>query len=287
MPLSRRDFLAASAAGLTAPDMMLAPRRGGAIKRAVKLYMVQGEASLADKFKKLKELGFDGVELDAPNGLAKGEVVKAIEASGLPVHGVVDSAHWSKPFSHADASVREEAHDALVKAMHDAKDYGANSVLVVPAVVNAQTSYKAAWERSRVEIARVLDLAEKLQITIAFENVWNGFLLSPLEAAAFVDGFQSRWCKAYFDVGNVVKFGWPTHWIEALGKSRIFKVDVKEYGHKKGFDVNLFEGDCNWPAVMQAFDAIGYEGWFTAEMKGGDEAWLKRVADDMAKIIAL
>jgi L-ribulose-5-phosphate 3-epimerase len=268
------------------PDTFLAPR-GRAIKRAVKLYMVQGEASLTDKFKKLKELGFDGVELDAPNGFAKGEVVKAIEASGLPVHGVVDSAHWSQPFSHADAKVRDAAHQALVQALHDAKEYGASSVLVVPAVVNAQTSYKAAWERSRTEIARALELAEKLQITIAFENVWNGFLLSPLEAAAFVDSFQSKWCKAYFDVGNVVKFGWPAHWIEALGKDRILKVDVKEYGHKKGFDVNLFEGDCNWPAVMQAFDAIGYEGWFTAEMKGGDEAWLRRVAEDMAKIVAL
>ena len=129
------------------PDTFLAPR-GRAIKRAVKLYMVQGEASLTDKFKKLKELGFDGVELDAPNGFAKGEVVKAIEASGLPVHGVVDSAHWSQPFSHADAKVRDAAHQALVQALHDAKEYGASSVLVVPAVVNAQTSYKAAWERS-------------------------------------------------------------------------------------------------------------------------------------------
>lgn len=284
-PLDRRTFLASAAAALAVPVRGPArPER--AIKRAVKLYMVQGGQTLVEKMKLLAELGFDGVELDSPNGFAKGDVVAAIEASGLPVHGVVDSVHWGKPFSHPDAKVREEGRKALTTALHDAKEYGASSVLVVPAVVNAEVSYRDAWQRSREEIARVLDVATRLGVTIAFENVWNGFLLSPLEFAQYVDGFGSPLVKAYFDVGNVVKFGWPTHWIEALGKERILKVDVKEYGHQKGFAVDLFEGDCHWPKVMAAFDAIGYEGWFTAEMKAGDRAWLERVAADMAKIIA-
>jgi hexulose-6-phosphate isomerase len=290
MQLDRRTFLSATAASLWAPSLPAAAPpapRARKIKRAVKLYMVEGNEPLADKMRRVKDLGFDGIELDSPNQFAPGEVVKAIAAAGLPVHGVVDSVHWNKPLSHADASVREEGRKALVTALHDAKEYGASSVLLVPAVVNAKTSYEAAFTRSQEEIARVLDVATKLDITIAFENVWNNFLLSPLEFKSYVDHFKSPHVKAYFDVGNVVKYGWPAHWIEALGKERILKVDIKEYSHKKGFAPDLFDGDCNWPAVMAAFDAIGYEGWFTAEMKGGDQAWLANVATKMSKIIAL
>jgi hexulose-6-phosphate isomerase len=295
MPTTRRSFLKSSAAGVAALGLPAAALRGAErrCKKAVKLGMVQGELSLLGRFELLARLGFDGVELDSPNRLALDEVREASEQSGLPIHGVVDSAHWSKPLSHADAAVRREGLRALETALRDAKAYGASTVLLVPAVVDKGTSYRDAYRRSQACIREVLPLAAELGVKIALENVWNNFLLSPLEAARYIDEFESPAIGAYFDVGNVVRFAWPEHWIEALGP-RILKVDVKEYSRKKqneeglwkGFQCELLEGDCDWPAVMGAFDAIGYEGWFTAEIRGGDEARLRDIAARMDRIFA-
>lgn len=211
--MNRRTFLktntlalAATGAATLIPEMagsLTARRRSSrAIKLAVKFGMVAGPGSVREKFSLLKELGYDGVELDAPSNLDKNEVREAIESTGLPVHGVVDSVHWSKPFSHPDPAVRAEGVKALEIAIQDCRAYGGDTVLVVPAVVNKQVSYADAYERSQREIRRVLPLAKELGIRIAFENVWNKFLLSPLEAARYVDEFEHPdvvgW---YFDVG--------------------------------------------------------------------------------------
>ena len=299
MTLSRRRFLGAAACAAAAPIAIpgpfgaARPGRDRACKKAVKLGMVGGGGTLTEKFALLARLGFDGVELDSPNGLDRSEVLDARDASGLPIHGVVDSVHWSKPLSSPDEAVRREGIEALVTALRDAKAYGASSVLLVPGVVNKQVSYRDAYDRSVACIREVLPLAAELEIHIALENVWNNFLLSPLELCRYIDEFESPWIGSYFDVGNVVRFAWPEHWIEALGP-RILKVDVKEYSRKKqndeglwkGFAVELHEGDCDWPAVMKAFDAIGYEGWFTAEIPGGGEDRLRDIAARMDRIFA-
>ena len=164
-------------------------------------------------------------------------------------------------------------------AIRDCARYGGSTVLLVPAVVSKEVSYRDAYERSQAEIRKVLPLAKELGVKIALENVWNNFLLSPLEAARYVDEFESEWIGWYFDVGNVVNYGWPEQWVEVLGE-RILKLDVKEFsrtkrndeGLWKGFGVKLLEGDCDWPAVMKALDGVGYEGWATAELAGGDAA---------------
>ena len=135
----------------------------------------------------------------------------------------------------------------------------ATTVLLVPAVVNKEVSYADAYTRSQAEIRKALPLADELGIKIALENVWNNFLLSPLEEARYIDELDSPMVGAYFDVGNVLRYGWPEHWITTLGK-RILKIDIKEFSRKKqneeglgkGFDVELLEGDCDWPAVMAA-----------------------------------
>lgn len=267
------------------------PRPG--LKKAVKYYMVQPGATVLEKFELLKSLGFDGIELDAPSQLNRQEVIEATERTGLPVHGVVDSVHWSKPFSHPDSKVRAEGVAALEQAIDDAHAYGATSVLVVPAVVNKSVSYADAWDRSIREISQVVPLAEERGIRIAFENVWNHFLLSPLEAARYVDAFESDHIGWYFDVGNIVNYGWPEQWIRILGK-RLFKLDIKEFSRKKrdeeglwkGFNVPLLEGDCDWPAVMAALDEIGFKGWGTAEIGGGDRDYLADVAKRMDRIFA-
>jgi hexulose-6-phosphate isomerase len=190
----------------------------------------------------------------------------------LTIASVVDSAHWQKTLGDADPAVRAAGLEALKVSLHDAKAYGATSVLLVPAVVNKKIAYQDAWTRSRAEIAKVTGLAEELGVFIATENVWNYFLLSPLEAARYIDEFHSPAMRWHFDVGNCVNNGWPEQWIRILG-TRIHKLHIKEYSRKKrdaeglwkGFAVEYLEGDNDWPAVMAALDDTGYKGWGTAE----------------------
>ena len=166
-------------------------------------------------------------------------------------------------------------------------------MLLVPAVVNKDVSYGDAYRRSQTEIRKALPLAEKLGIKILLENVWNNFLLSPVELARYIDEFQSEMIGAYFDVGNIIRYGWPEHWILELG-SRIGKLDIKEYsrtlqhskGPRAGFGVKLGEGDCDWPAVMKALKTIGYKGWATAEVRGGEEERLQDISQRMDRIFA-
>ena len=262
------------------------------VRKAVKFHMVEEEGSTLEKFKLLGQLGFDGVEMSSPNDLDQEEVVEAARTSGLPIHGVVDSVHWEKPLSDPDPDVRAAGLAGLETALADAKAYGATTVLLVPAVVKEDVPYDEAYRRSQAEIRKALPLAEELGVRIAFENVWNHFLLSPLEFARYIDAFESEWIGAYFDVGNVVNFGWPEHWIRILG-DRILKLDIKEYSRSKrdeegpyaGFQVELGEGDVDWPAVQAALADVGYSGWATAEIPGGDAERLREIARRMDRIL--
>lgn len=306
--LNRRSFIkaasvvSAGALGLGATASSNAQNAGFAgvagqpekrFRKAVKIGMVADGSSLVEKFKLLKELGFDGVEMDSPNSLDAKEVQKAREESGLPIHGVVDSTHWKIPFSSDDPKVRAQAVEDLKTALRDAKAYGASTVLVVPAVVGKEVSYSDAYKRSQEELRKALPMAQETGVKIAIENVWNNFILSPLEAARYVDEFESPMVGWYFDVGNVLRYGWPEHWIRALGK-RILKVDIKEFSRKKmneqgpgaGFGVELLEGDCDWPAVVKALREVGYAGWGTAEIPGGNRDRLKEIASRMDRIFA-
>ena len=298
MRLTRRGFLTAGAAATTAASLPARKRAGTAPRdarwmKAVKYGMVgEGDTVLA-KFQLVKELGFDGIELDSPNGLDRQEVLDARDQTGLPIHGVVDSVHWGKPFSHPNPKVRAEGVRALETALDDCKAYGGDTVLVVPAVVNQGISYRDAWVRSRAEIMRMVPKAEEMGLNIAFENVWNNFLLSPLEMAQYIDGFGSPNVGAYLDVGNLVRYAWPQHWVEALGP-RIMKIDVKGYSRKKqneeglwkGFQVEIGDDDCDWPAVTKALTEQGFSGWFTAEVGGGGRQRLADIAARMDRVMA-
>lgn len=266
------------------------------IKKALKFGMIQvGEsATLAERFAAAKEAGFDGVEMDSPSDLDPQEVLAARDAAGLAIPGVVDSAHWRDTLSHPDAAVRARGAAALETALRDAATFGASTVLLVPAVVNEHVSYADAYTRSQAEIRKALPLAEELGVKIAIENVWNGFLLSPLEAARYIDEFESDHLGWYFDIGNIVNYGWPHHWIEALGR-RILKLDIKDFSRKKrdeeglwkGFGAEIGEGDAGWPQVREALAAIGYSGWASAEVGGGDLARLKDIARRMDAVLEI
>lgn len=295
MGLSALPALACAGSPMFGARNIAAPRKGPRkLKKAVGIGMIGGDASFADKMQMLRDLGFDGVELNRPGGPPVDEILKACDRSGIAIANVVDSLHWGKTLSDADPAVRKQGLDGLLAAIRDAHALHCKTVLLVPAVVQANVSYTDAYTRSQEEIRRALPLAEELGISVCIENVWNHFLLSPLEAARYVDELKSPAAGFHFDVGNIVTYGWPEHWIATLGH-RIKNVHVKEYSRSKrdreglwkGFDIDILDGDCNWPVVMKAFDQIGYEGWMVAEIQGGDRARLATVASRMDTIIAL
>lgn len=295
--VDRRTFLKYSA--MSSLSIALAPDliSGAAqplIKKSLKYGMIKENLSLMDKFKLIKDLGFDGIELDSPNNLSEKEILEARDKTGLLLPGVVNSVHWTSPLSDPDPAVRAKCVDSMTIALQACKLYGGNTVLLVPAVVNDKVSYEEAYQRSQQEIRKILPVAEKTGIKIAIENVWNNFLLSPLEAARYIDEFKSPMIGWYMDIGNIVRYGWPEHWIRTLG-SRILKVDIKDYSRKKasdegiwkGFDAELGDGDANWPMVNKALKEIGYQGWGSAEVNGGDRVRLKEISDRMDRLYAM
>ena len=284
--IDRRAFLHAAGAALAAPALAgAADDPPGRLKKA---YMLGGDlprGGLLERFRLLKEAGFAGVEINSPNGVDRDEVLRARDEAGLVIHGVCDSAHWQDTFSDPDPEVSERGLAAARKAIADCQAYGGSTVLIVPAVVNPKVSHRQAYERSQANIRRLLPDAERHGVKLAIEEVWNRFLLTAPEFARYLDGFQSPWVGAYFDVGNVVEYGYPQEWIRELGP-RILKVHVKEYAKAKRFNYLLGDGkEIDWPAVRQAFAEVGYRGWFTAEVPKGDLAAMKDVARRMDALL--
>src|SRR5439155_4218347 len=205
----------------------------------------------------------------------------------------VSCGHHSRALTHPAPAQRAAAVEGIQHALRDAKRYGASSILVVPGEVSKDISYAEAYQRTQAELRKAVPLAAELGVKLAVENVWNHFLLSPMEAARFVDEFKSPAVVWHFDVGNVIYLGWPEQWIRILGK-RIQKLHIKEYSRKKmnehglraGFAVEYLEGDNDWPSVMKALDEVGYHGWGIAEPawypKGVEPAErLKQIAEKM------
>lgn len=295
----RRLIVAGSATALAAwlarPAVAQAPaaRAPRKLRKAAMLYMCRDGKTLKEKFEILKRAGFDGVELDSPSPISREEVLAARDTTGLAVCGTVDSVHWRKQLADPSAEVRAEAVAALETALRDCQAFGGDSVLLVPAIVNAQVDYKSAYERSQAELRRVLPLAAELKVKIGIENVWNDFLLSPLEAARYVDELESPWVGWHLDCGNVITYGHAEQWVRILGK-RLCKLHIKDYSRKrrddegrwKGFDVELGAGDANWPAIMAALDEVGFAGWASAEIGAGDEAHLRGVVQTMERLFA-
>ncbi len=293
--LDRRQLLIlGGTAALTANLSRRPPIPARSLKKSLMWGMIEPGKTILEKLQLAKAAGFQGVELDSPTtAYTPDEALDALNKTNMQVADIVDSLHWSKPLSDPDAATREAGRTALETALRDAHHYNTDSVLLVPAIVNSKVTYTEAWERSTAEIKKVLPLAAELKVHIAIENVWNNFLLSPMEAARYVDQFESPWVGWHMDLGNIVLYGWPEQWITTLGK-RIQRLHIKDYSRKKldeqgrwkGFDVELGQGDVNWPAAMSALDKIGYTGWASAEVAGGDAARLRTVSEQMDSLFA-
>lgn len=250
------------------------------IRKAVKYHMITEKLSDSDKLKMLKDLGFDGVEaraqLKSDQQSSVKSLARAAEALEFPVHGVV---HSSNP--------------DIAGAIDQAKYLGASSVLHVVRY-DRSIPYLQNYKETKGIIQRAVEHAERNKVQILIENVWASFLIEPMSMARFVDEVGSPWVQVYFDVGNVVRWGWPQHWIEVLGK-RIRKLDIKEYdlsiamneGMRAAFDKPLGEGSIDWKKVRDELLKIDYHGWATAEVKGGDRQRLAEVAEQMDRVLDL
>ncbi|GFZ82415.1 hexulose-6-phosphate isomerase [Paenibacillus marchantiophytorum] len=230
-------------------------------------------------FKISREAGYNAVELNVNPlgdvGLTMETTASEAEAIGrlaktydIQLRSLSTSLLWHSPLSSADAALREQGRRVVEKQLELAELLGIDTVLVVPGAVNEETSYDECYDRSHAELALLVQEAEKRRVRIGIENVWNKFLLSPLEMRAYVDDLQSSYVGVYFDVGNILHNGYPQQWIRILG-SRIFKIHVKDYrpnvGNGHGF-VPLLAGDVNWAEVRSALGEIGYTDTVTAEV---------------------
>lgn len=287
--MNRREFLYAgvSAAVLAGTRSAGArPVQDKPVKKAVILGMVKGGATVEEKFAILKGAGFDGVEIPPTFDASEQEKFRAAsEKTGLEIHSVIYGGWGKNLLSNPDPAAREVAVETLKRGLHCAKAVGANNLLLVPAVVDAKTRYVEAYERSQEGIRKAIPTAEEARVVIAVEEVWNNFLLSPLEFNRYVDEFQSPWVKAYFDVGNIVKNGWPEDWIRTLGK-RINRVHLKDFSKKRTQFVKLQEGDVNWKEVRKAFMEVGWPRYVTAEFNGDDFLEPEELAKRIDRIIA-
>jgi hexulose-6-phosphate isomerase len=254
------------------------------MKKSISVWSFPFDWPFERKLKLAQEAGFAGFEIDltedGPVNLKSGprelkKVRRQVEAAGLELSGLATGLYWGANAASADEAVRRKAAGILEREIECAAGLGLDAVLVVPGAVGVDfipgvetVPYDVAYERAQQFVRAALPLAERRRVTLGIDNVWNKFLLSPLEMRAFVDGFESERVGSYLDVGNALLTGYPEHWVKVLSK-RICRVHFKDFrrnvGTADGF-CDLLSGDVDWPAVMKALREIGYDGWIAAEM---------------------
>lgn len=237
--------------------------------------------SLEETFKLAKKAGYQGVELALDE---KGEInmdstkedmekiKEQAEKYGIELYSVATTLHWNNLLTSANEEIREKAKAIVRKQLDVASWLGCDTVLVVPGAVGVDfipncelIDYDVAYERALEGIKELAAYAEEKKVSIGLENVGNKLLLSPLEFRDFIDKVGSDYVGAYFDVGNILRTGYPDMWIRILGK-RIKKIHVKDFKKASNSFVDLMEGNVDFPAVMKALEEIGYNDWITAEM---------------------
>lgn len=306
---SRRQFIACGAtavAATTLPTVTHATHPAnsqqqdfvlkGRLKKTLKIGMVKVEGSLTEKFKAAQQAGFDGIELNAP-GMTVAETLTAIDATGLPVDGTVNSTHWQVRHTDPNPEVRAKALDSLKEALRLTHAVGGNTALLVIGH-GKDGDPETIRQRALENIRQAIPLAASLGVYIAIENVWNHFLYehtnetqvkemqSAVQFVDFVDELNSPWVGMQFDIGNHWKYGSMGDWIRQLGR-RIVKLDLKGFSRATGKFTKIGEGDLDWADVRKALVEIEFTGWAAAEVGGGDLNRLKEVSQNMDKVFAL
>lgn len=259
------------------------------MKKAFCIGVLPKELSVLERFKLAKKVGIEGIE---PNTLNTPDEVKqykeASENTGVKIHSIMNSDHWQYPLTDDSPDVVKKCIEGIQTSLRNASELGADAILLVPGVVTAQVRYIDVYKRSQKQIRELLPMAKELKVIIAIENVGNRFLLSPLEFVRYIDEFESPWLKGYFDVGNIVSNGYPQDWIRTIG-NRLVKVHIKRF--EPGKEQAAFDPKdrrtqgIDWPDVRRALQEVNYNGWITAEVRSGDEAYLTELSARMDKIL--
>jgi hexulose-6-phosphate isomerase len=254
------------------------------MKKGINYWSFDPATTMAEALQLAKQAGFDGLEFclaeDGEVSLTSTEsdlheLRKRAEDLEVELPSVASWLVWENNLVSDDESIRRRATDIIKVQIETARILGADTVLVVPGYVGADfipgssvVDYGAAYDRAQASISELGAYAATAGVKIGVENVWNKFLLSPLEMRRFIDEIANESVGAYFDIGNALLTGYPEQWIRILGP-RIFKVHVKDYRRSPGgFDsfVDLLAGDVNFPEVVAALEQIGYNSYCTAEM---------------------
>jgi len=236
------------------------------VKKGICYSSLPRDLSPQDRMALCREAELDGVEIPTFETKEEAMAVKAAgDEAGIEIHSVMGGIHWKCPLSSTDEAVRQEGVAGIKHAVEVAAWVGADDVLVVPGVCTEHDSYAACWDLSVKSIKEILPTAEQHGIMLLLENVWNKFLLSPLEMRDYIDGFEHELVQAYFDVGNILLYGFPHHWIDILGK-RIKKVHVKDFNVDTKQFVALLSGSVDYPRVVNALRGVGYDNYLTAEL---------------------
>jgi L-ribulose-5-phosphate 3-epimerase len=246
----------------------------------------------------VKESGFDSIEFNmdfegalnpTTSDADAQQIRRDADAMGVALSSLSTGVYWQKPFTHPDPQVRAESLELCRQQLRLAQALGVDAILVVPGVVTPDVPYDVAYERARDALQQLAPEAERRKVAIAIENVWNRFLLSPLEVRDLIDRLGSPYVGVYFDAGNILAYGYPQHWIAILG-ARIKRVHVKDFrgdiGNIQGF-ANPLQGDVPWLAVRSALESVGYQGYITAEVGGYrlfPELGLRHIADALRAV---
>ncbi len=279
--MQRREFLQIGVAACVSSVSATAAWSGplsGKIKKAVKFHMVMEDLSIVDKLKLLRDVGFDGVEIRTADKVDRRKVTDAIEATGFPVHGIING-------NNPDIS----------KAIDLAKLYGGTAVLIVVAE-DPTRSYDENFRHWQQLIGSAVPRAEKHQIRLLIENVRATFLKTAEGMARFIDQCGSPMVGSYFDVGNTITWTKqaPEYWARVLGR-RVVKLDIKDRGHAEFGDSKLRSktaigtdgGEVHWANVRDELSRVNFSGWATAEVKGGDRKRLAGIARWMDQVLGL
>lgn len=292
------------------------------IKKGINQWSFPDTMSLRSCFELAKEAGFDGVELvvaepSAGERPAKGGVehigspmsylgfhpyandeftlastldeVKAIKGLadevGISIPSIATVMPFIHPLSDPDPAVREKGQQVLATCLEFGSQLGAESILVVPGLVTPAAAYDVALPRVKESLGALIPEAESRGVVLALENVWNQFLLSPIEFRDLIDSIGSDYVRAYFDVGNILRTGFGEQWLRTLGH-RVDKIHFcnfrGEVGNITGFTRHLLDGDVNWPEITAAMAEIGYQGWVTAEITPPAPHYPEKVIHDIS-----
>ncbi len=311
--ISRRRLLAAGAASVAGAGVIhvqaaqtkqaeaasvVRPPEGKRILLSCKLGMIprktgDKELSLADRLRLAGEAGFDGVDLDQAGQCTPQQARDAVRLSGVFVHNAINHAHWQQRLTSANDEERARGRANIEHCIRVAHAAGGCGVLIVVGRGDDGPA-EVIEDRCRAEIKKLIPLAASLGQPILIENVWNRMFYNhdaPPEQTAepfvkFVDSFNSPWVGMYYDIGNHWKYGQPGDWIRALGR-RCVKLDVKGFSRAQNKFTDIGEGDLPWDQVRKALDEIGFAGWATAEVGGGDVKRLSQVCKQMQEAFGL